>query len=69
MNDNHLLIIAAGLASAVIHFVLQPLWYVFMPRRKALNPLVTVLISFPMGAGLIYAILWIYYLMKFNITP
>jgi len=69
MTDNHLLIIASALASAVIHFVLQPVWYLIRPRQKALNPLVTVLISFPMAAGLIYAILWIYYLVKFSITP
>lgn len=69
MTDNHLLIIAGTLFSAVVHLILQPLWYLFRPQARRMNSLVLVFVSFPLGAVIVYALLWIFYLVKFSMTP
>lgn len=69
MTDNSLLIIVAGVLSALVHLVLNPLWLWLAPSKKVPNPLVLVLVYFPLGAVVIYCVLYIAYRLYLNSFP
>jgi hypothetical protein len=69
VTDNSLLIIVAGVLSALVHLVLNPLWLWLAPTKKIPNPFVLVLVYFPLGAVIIYAVLYVVYRLYLNSYP
>lgn len=69
MTDNELLIIVAGVLSALVHLVLNPLWVWFFPARRPVGPFVHVLVYFPLGAVIIYTALYVAYRLYLNSYP
>lgn len=69
MTDNSLLIIAAGVLSALVHLILNPLWLWLIPSRKVPNPFVHVFVYFPLGAVVLYGVFYVAYRLYLNSYP
>lgn len=69
MTDNELLIIVASALSALVHLALNPLQLWLFPSRRTVGPFVHVFIYFPLGAALIYGVLYIAYRLYLNSYP
>ncbi|MNB61199.1 hypothetical protein D3C87_1116670 [compost metagenome] len=69
MNDGHLLLIMAGVLSAIVQFVGTPLLLWLRPAAPRPDPLMTIFIYFPIGGFIIWGVLYIAYRLFFNSYP